>query len=67
MKAEKEIHSVCFTEDNHFVLVCITGIKKPAQLCIGSHISGCSERECLEQLKQEECVYGKELRMMEEA
>ncbi len=65
MKTEKDIQSVCCTEDNHFVLVCITGVKQPAQICIGCHVEGAAEKECLEQLSQEECVYGKELKMMD--
>ncbi len=61
LKTEQPIGSVCFTEDNHFILVSIAGIRKPAQMCISSQKPGQSEREYLQQLRGEEAIYGKQL------
>ena len=65
--AERNLESVCFTNDNHFVLISINAIKKPAQLCLLDNddvIDGLREEErFLKELGKDKNIYGDELKI----
>ena len=66
-RAERNIESVCFTNDNHVVLISINAIKKPAQLFLLDNddvIDGLREEErLLKELGKDKNIYGDELKI----
>ena len=64
---ERNIESVCFSNDNHFVLVSINGIRKPAQLCLLDNRKDGNEAEesYLRELAEDEDIYGDKLKIVD--
>ena len=64
---ERNIESLCFSNDNHFVLISINGVRKPAQLCLlDNRRDGKEAEECyLQELAEDEDIYGDKLKIVD--